>query len=62
MKNILLVRKTVKFYVYYNLIYVIVFFIIFNILIFNTPDGINIISEVDSNNFNQEDMMTNFHS
>ena len=58
MKNILLVRKTVKFYVYYNLIYAIVFFIIFNILIFNTPDGINIISGID--NFNQEDMMTNF--
>ena len=58
MKNILLVRKTVKFYVYYNLIYAIVFFIIFNILIFKTPNGINIISGID--NFNQEDMMTNF--
>ena len=58
MKNILLVRKTVKFYVYYNLIYAIVFFIIFNILIFKTPNGINIISGID--NFNQEDMMTDF--
>lgn len=60
MKNILLVRKTVKWYVYYNLINVIVFSIILNILIFNTPDGINIISGIDNENFNQEHMMTVF--
>ena len=56
MENILLVRKTVKWYVYYNLINVIVFFIIINILIFNTPNGINIISGIE--NFDQEHMMT----
>ena len=60
MKNILLVRKTVKWYVYYNLINVIVFSIILNVLIFNTPDGINILAEVDSNNLNQENIKAIF--
>ena len=57
MKNILLVRKTVKWYVYYNLINVIVFSIILNILIFNTPNGINIISGIDNESFNQDQHM-----
>ena len=60
MKNILLVRKTVKWYVYYNLIYAVVFSIILNILIFNTPDGINILSGLDNESFNQEHMMSVF--
>ena len=60
MKNILLVRKTVKWYVYYNLINVIVFSIILNILIFNTPNGINIISGIDNESLNQEHMMSVF--
>jgi hypothetical protein len=60
MKNILLVRKTVKWYVYYNLINVVVFSIILNILIFNTPDGINILSGIDNENFNQEHMTSVF--
>ena len=60
MKNILLVRKTVKWYVYYNLISVVVFSIILNILIFNTPDGINILSGIDNESFNQEHMMSVF--
>ena len=60
MKNILLVRKTVKWYVYYNLINVVVFSIILNILIFNTPDGINILSGIDNESFNQEHMTTVF--
>ena len=59
-KNILLVRKTVKWYVYYNLINVVVFSIILNILIFNTPDGINILSGIDNESFNQEHMTTVF--
>ena len=60
MKNILLVRKTVKWYVYYNLINVVVFSIILNILIFNTPDGIYILSGIDNESFNQEHMMSVF--
>ena len=60
MKNILLVRKTVKLYVYYNLINVVVFSIILNILIFNTPDGINILSGIDNESFNQEHMTSVF--
>ena len=60
MKNILLVRKTVKWYVYYNLINVVVFSIILNILIFNTPDGINILSGIDNESFNQEHMKSVF--
>jgi len=60
MKNILLVRKTVKWYVYYNLINVVVFSIILNILIFNTPDGINILSGINNESFNQEHMMSVF--
>ena len=59
-KNILLVRKTVKWYVYYNLINVVIFTIILNILIFNTPDGINILSGIDNESFNQEHMMSVF--
>ena len=60
MKNILLVRKTVKWYVYYNLINVVIFTIILNILIFNTPDGINILSGIDNESFNQKHMMSVF--
>ena len=60
MKNILLVRKTVKWYVYYNLINVVVFSIILNILIFNTPEGINILSGIYNESFNQEHMMSVF--
>ena len=60
MTNILLVRKTVKWYVYYNLINVVVFSIILNILIFNTPDGINILSGIDNVSFNQEHMTSVF--
>ena len=60
MKNILLVRKTVKWYVYYNLLNVVVFSIILNILIFNTPEGINILSGIDNESFNQEHMMSVF--
>jgi hypothetical protein len=60
MKKILLVRKTVKWYVYYNLINVVVFSIILNILIFNTPDGINIFSGIDNESFNQEHIMSVF--
>ena len=60
MKNILLVRKTVKWYVYYNLINVVIFTIILNILIFNTPDGINILSGIDNESFNKEHIMSVF--
>ena len=60
MKNILLVRKTVKWYVYYNLINVIIFSVILNILIFNTPDGINILSGIENESFNQEHMRSVF--
>ena len=60
MRNILLVRKTVKWYVYYNLLNVGVFSIILNILIFNTPNGINIISGIHNDNFDQDVMMMTF--
>tara|TARA_B110000003_G_scaffold233634_1_gene236971 strand:+ start:11979 stop:12623 length:645 start_codon:yes stop_codon:yes gene_type:complete len=60
MRNILLVRKTVKWYVYYNLLNVGVFSIILNILIFNTPNGINIISGIHNDNFDQDVMMITF--
>ena len=60
MRNILLVRKTVKWYVYYNLINVMVFSIVLNVLIFNTPNGITIISGIDNESLNQENMMAIF--
>ena len=60
MKNILLVRKTVKWYVYYNLINVVIFSVILNILIFNTPDGINILSGIENESFNQEHIRSVF--
>jgi len=60
MRKILLVRKTVKWYVYYNLINVMVFSIVLNVLIFNTPNGITIISGIDNESLNQEYMMSIF--
>lgn len=60
MKNILLVRKTVKWYVYYNLINLVVFSIVFTFLIFNTPNAINIIYGLDIENSDLENFMLKY--
>ena len=43
MKKIIKVRKTVKFYIFYNIFINILLLIIYNIIIFNSPDTIKII-------------------
>ena len=48
MKKILRTRKTVKWYVYYNLIGVVILTIILNILIFNSPDAIDAFYNINS--------------
>tara|TARA_B100000780_G_scaffold184687_1_gene129640 strand:+ start:1804 stop:2445 length:642 start_codon:yes stop_codon:yes gene_type:complete len=58
MKKILLVRKTVKWYVYYNLISVVVFSIILNILIFNSPNALSILYNINSSSIDQTQMIT----
>jgi len=58
MKKILLVRKTVKWYVYYNLIGVVVFSIIINVLIFNTPNYLSILYDINPSSIDQGQMMT----
>jgi len=50
MKKILKARKTVKWYVYYNIISVVVLSLIFNILIINTPDGFALLTGVENTN------------
>ena len=58
MKKILLVRKTVKWYVYYNLIGVVVFSVIINVLIFNTPNYLSILYDINPSSIDQGQMMT----
>jgi hypothetical protein len=58
MKKILLVRKTVKWYVYYNLISVVVFSIILNILIFNSPNALSVLYNINSSSIDQAQMIT----
>lgn len=48
MRKIIRVRKTVKFYVYYNIIATVVVMIIFNIIILNTPGAIEEILTKDN--------------
>jgi sterol desaturase/sphingolipid hydroxylase (fatty acid hydroxylase superfamily) len=48
MKKILKTRKTVKWYVYYNIISVIIISIILNILIINNPNGMALLTGVES--------------
>lgn len=50
MKKILKARKTVKWYVYYNIISVVILSIILNILIINTPDGFSLLTGVENIN------------
>ena len=58
MKKILRTRKTVKWYVYYNLIGVVVLTIILNILIFNKPDALNALYNIDSTTLDQGQIIT----
>ena len=49
MVKILRTRKTVKWYVYYNLISVVVMTIILNIILLNTPNALRVIYNLDPN-------------
>ncbi|MFY0604092.1 MAG: hypothetical protein JXQ93_09085 [Flavobacteriaceae bacterium] len=58
MKKILKTRKTVKWYVYYNIISVVVLSIIFTILIINQPNGIAIIAGIENTNISEDKLIT----
>lgn len=47
MKKIIKTRRTVKWYVYYNLITIVVSTIVLNIIIFNTPNALETLYHVD---------------
>lgn len=57
MKKIIRVRKTVKFYVFFNISLSLIAMIIINILVINTPNGIETLLKVDSNT-NTENLTT----
>lgn len=50
MKKILRTRRTVKWYVYYNLASVVIASIIINVLIFSTPNAVETIYHINSSN------------
>ena len=58
MKNIIKVRKTVKFYIFYNVFINILMLIIYNIIIFNSPDTIKIILSNYDMALDESQMMT----
>lgn len=58
MKKIIKVRKTVKFYIFYNVFINILMLIIYNIIIFNSPDTIKIILSNYDMAFDESQMMT----
>jgi hypothetical protein len=58
MKKVLLVRKTVKWYVYYNLTCCVVFSIVLNVLIFNTPNYLSLLYDINTSSIDQGQMMT----
>ena len=57
MKKILRTRKTVKWYVYYNLIMVVILTILLNILIFNKPDAFETLYGVNATSLDQGQMV-----
>ncbi|QMU64799.1 MAG: hypothetical protein GKR88_11220 [Flavobacteriaceae bacterium] len=57
-KKILVTRKTVKFYVYYNLISFVVSAAIVNILIFNSPENIKIAFNLQDMNVDPDKVMS----
>ena len=58
MKKIIKVRKTVKFYIFYNVFINILMLIIYNIIIFNSPDTIKIILSNYDMALDESQMMT----
>ena len=58
MKKIIKVRKTVKFYIFYNGFINILMLIIYNIIIFNSPDTIKIILSNYEMALDESQMMT----
>ena len=58
MKKIIKVRKTVKFYIFYNVFINILMLIIYNIIIFNSPDTIKTILSNYDMAFDESQMMT----
>ena len=58
MKKIIKVRKTVKFYIFYNVFINILMLIIYNIIIFNSPDTIEIILSNYDMALDESQMMT----
>ena len=58
MKKIIKVRKTVKFYIFYNVFINILMLIIYNIIIFNSPNTIKIILSNYDMALDESQMMT----
>lgn len=58
MRKIIRVRKTVKYYVLYNILGTIVIMMIFNYMIVNTPNGLDIFYQHEELNIPKEQMMT----
>ena len=58
MKKIIKVRKTVKFYIFYNVFINILMLIIYNIIIFNSPDTIKIVLSNYDMALDESQMMT----
>jgi len=58
MRKIIKVRRTVKFYVYFNISISIAAIILLNILIVNTPNGIETLLGIDQSNTDSSNMIT----
>ncbi|MBL4604488.1 MAG: hypothetical protein JKY02_02145 [Flavobacteriaceae bacterium] len=57
-QKIIKVRKTVKFYVYYNIISTVAIMIIFNIIIANTPGGMEAMFNQQEINLDPSELLT----
>lgn len=61
MSKIIKTRKTVKYYMYYNIIGGVLLMIIFNIIILNTPNGIEMLMPNEAGKFaDNSDLVTAF--
>ncbi len=58
MRKIIKTRKTVKYYVNYNVLAAVLLMIVFNVKIVNTPNGIETVLEIDNINFDDSNLMT----
>jgi len=60
MRKIIKTRKTVKYYVNYNVLAAVLLMIVFNVKIVNTPNGIETVLEIDNINFDESNLMATY--